>query len=225
MVNTLAWTIGTLALRPDIQETAHAAIVSACGREKAPNLDEENSVPYITALMKESLRQFSTLRLSLPRTSYKDIEYNDLLIPRGTTMFLNVWAANHDESVFGPDVYVFKPERYLNEPEMPHASYGFGTRMCAGFHLANRQLYVLLLMLIWAFKIEPSKEAEEQGWSMRPLEVSGNIAERKVRGQAPLLTMIQDVTEPFHLAAIPPSYKVRFVPRNEAALKGVLGKA
>lgn len=172
MVNTLAWTIGTLALRPDIQETAYAAITAAYGEDGTPNLDEENGVPYITALMKESLRQFSTLRLSLPRTAYKDIAYNDLLIPKGTTMFLNVWAANHDESVFGSDVYTFKPERYLNEPELPHASYGFGTRMCAGFHLANRQLYVLLLMLIWSFRIERSEEGEEQRWSMRPLEVS-----------------------------------------------------
>ena len=172
MVNTLAWAIGTLALRPDIQETAHAAISDVYGAENAPNPDDENGVPYITALMKESLRQFSTLRLSLPRTAYKDIEYDGLVIPKGTTMFLNAWAANHDESVFGPDVYSFRPERYLNEPEMPHASYGFGTRMCAGFHLANRQLYVLLLMLVWTFKIEISEDEGERHWEMRPLEVS-----------------------------------------------------
>lgn len=171
MVNTLAWTIGTLALRPDIQDTAYEAITSVYGAKNAPHIDDENGVPYITALMKEGLRQFSTLRLSLPRAAYKDIEYGDLLIPKGTTMFLNVWAANHDEGIFGPDVHDFKPERYLNEPEMPHASYGFGTRMCAGFHLANRQLYVLLLMLIWSFKIEPTKEEGERGWQMRPLEV------------------------------------------------------
>ena len=103
MVNTLAWTIGTLALRPDIQETAHAAIREVYG-QNSPDLNDDNGVPYITALMKEGLRQFSTLRLSLPRAAWKDIEYNCTFIPKGTTMFLNVWDANHDETVFGPDV-------------------------------------------------------------------------------------------------------------------------
>ena len=36
MVNTLAWTIGTLALRPDIQETAYAAINEIHGKESKP---------------------------------------------------------------------------------------------------------------------------------------------------------------------------------------------
>lgn len=171
MVNTLAWTLGTLATRPDIQRAAHDAITSSLASPShtpdfSPSAPE---IPYITALMKESLRHFSTLRLSLPRAAYKDIRYHDLHIPQGTTMLLNVWAANHDESVFGEDVWEFRPERFWEEPELPHASYGFGTRMCAGVHLANRQLYVVLLMLVWGFWIEGG---EEEGLRMRPLEVS-----------------------------------------------------
>ena len=168
MVNTLAWAIGTLALRPDIQSAAYSAITTVYGTTTPPDPGDEAGVPYITALVKESLRHFSTLRLSLPRAAYKDLTYDDFLIPKGTTMFLNVWAANHDESVFGPDAWSFRPERFLEEPELPHASYGFGTRMCAGVHLANRQLYVLLLMLVWRFRIE----GDEETGRLRPLEVS-----------------------------------------------------
>lgn len=178
MVNTLAWTIGTLALRPDIQETAYAAIIAAAPGSPAttsPDLNDDTAVPYITALMKESLRHFSTLRLSLPRAAYKDLVYADRRIPQGTTLLLNVWAANHDPHVFGADADEFHPERYLREPDLPHASYGFGTRMCAGFHLANRQLYVLLVMLVWSFRIEVSEREGERGWKMRPLEVSGDV--------------------------------------------------
>ena len=79
-----------------------------------------------------------------------------------------------------------------------------GTRMCAASHLANRELYILLLRLLWAFRIELSKDPRENEWSMRPVE---------------------DSTEPFHLAAIPPRYKVRFVPRNEAALRKLMETA
>lgn len=34
--------------------------------------------------------------------------------------------------------------------------------------------------------------------------------------------MMQDVTEPWHIAAIPPSYKIRLVPRNLSALQEML---
>ena len=137
MVNTVAWTIGTLALRPDIQDTAYKAICEAYGPENWGDTGDEIGVPYINALVKECLRSFTVLRLSLPRAAWKDIHYGDIFIPRGTTVFLNAWGCNRDESVYGPDAYAFRPERFLEDPELPHAAYGFGTRMCAGFQLAN----------------------------------------------------------------------------------------
>ncbi|KAK5170321.1 uncharacterized protein LTR77_004908 [Saxophila tyrrhenica] len=201
MVNTLAWSIGTFALRPDIQEKAYQAICDVYGKESWGPIEDETAVPYVTALVKECLRTFCVLRLSLPRATWKDVQYGDIFIPKGTTVFLNAWGCNRDESVYGPDVNVFRPERFLEDPDLPHAAYGFGTRMCAGFHLANRQLYVMILRLLWSFKIELSKEDADNNWRMRALE---------------------DVTEPWHLAAIPPSYKVRFVSRNAGALKEML---
>lgn len=171
MVNTISWSIATLALRKDVQDKAYAAICEVYGSGGWGDIEEENGVPYITALVKECLRSFCVLRLSLPRAAWKDITYEGMFIPKGTTVFLNAWGCNRDESVFGPDVDVFRPERYLEDPNLPHAAYGFGTRMCAGFHLANRQLYVLLLRLIWSFKIETSKDPTERFDKMRPLEV------------------------------------------------------
>lgn len=172
MVNTLAWAIGTLAVRPDIQENAYNAIVEVHGPESWGDIDDETGVPYITALVKECLRAFTVLRLSLPRAAWRDIQYGDMFIPKGTTVFLNAWGCNRDKKHFGPDADVFRPERFVEDPELPHAAYGFGTRMCAGFHLANRQQYIFLLRLIWAFKIERSLNPEDNTWQMRPLEVS-----------------------------------------------------
>ena len=181
MVNTLSWAIGTLALRPDVQETAYRSICEAHSSQSWGETEDETAVPYITALVKECLRTFSVLRLSLPRAAWKDIQYGDMFIPKGTTVFLNAWGCNRDESVFGPDANAFRPERFLDDPDLPHAAYGFGTRMCAGFHLANRQQYILLLRLIWSFKIEPSKDPTERDWQMRPLEVSSKNSDCTAR--------------------------------------------
>lgn len=44
--------------------------------------------------------------------------------------------------------------------------------MCAGNQLASRQLYIMLLRLIWSFKIELSKDVADNKWRVDPLQVS-----------------------------------------------------
>lgn len=48
----------------------------------------EEKVPYVTALVKETLRFWTVIAICLPRTSIKDIEYNGSIIPAGTTFFM-----------------------------------------------------------------------------------------------------------------------------------------
>lgn len=50
-------------------------------------LDEEK-VPYITALVKETLRFWTVIPICLPRTSIKDIEWNGAVFPAGTTFYM-----------------------------------------------------------------------------------------------------------------------------------------
>ena len=90
--------------------------------------------------------------------------------PPPLTRFTNLPPATL--GVYGSDAYTFRPERFLDDPDLAHAAYGFGTRMCAGFHLANRQLYVMILRLVWAFEIKLSSKPRENKWQMRALEVS-----------------------------------------------------
>ena len=145
MVHTLAWSIGALARLPDVQDAAYNAICEAYGKDSWGDL-EENGVPYVTALYKECLRYFAVLRLALPRTAWRDIDYEGKHIPKGTTVLLNVWGCNRgetsmsnteipslteklDEEVYGEDVEQFKPERFLDTEVasgMEHASYGLG---------------------------------------------------------------------------------------------------
>ena len=48
----------------------------------------EEKVPYITALVREVLRFFTVIPICLPRTSTKDIQYGDAIIPAGTTFYM-----------------------------------------------------------------------------------------------------------------------------------------
>lgn len=48
----------------------------------------EEKVPFVTALVKETLRYWTVIPICLPRTSIKDIPYNGTVVPAGTTFFM-----------------------------------------------------------------------------------------------------------------------------------------
>lgn len=87
---------------------------------------------------------------------------------------------------------MFRPERWLEQPDAPMFTYGVGYRMCAGSLLANRELYLVFLRMLNCFRIEPEGKIE---WD----PVKGN-------------------SDPTSLVAIPKKYKVRFVPKKENVL-------
>ncbi|KAJ4118874.1 hypothetical protein NW768_010612 [Fusarium equiseti] len=130
----------------------------------------EEKVPYITALVKEILRFWTVIPICLPRVNIKDIPYKGATIPAGTTFFMNAYAADYDEARFA-NPREFNPERYLDDKEIgtPHYAYGAGSRMCAGSHLANRELYTAFIRLITAFEIMPPKETKDMA-IMDPIE-------------------------------------------------------
>lgn len=94
--------------------------------------------------------------------------------------------------------------------------------MCAGNQLASRQLYIMLLRLIWSFKIELSKDPSENNWGIHPLLVS--LQYQKTLMLAPILTKLscQDSVRPDEFAARPPGYKIRFTPRDPVTLNKML---
>ncbi|KAI9741577.1 MAG: hypothetical protein M1818_004383 [Claussenomyces sp. TS43310] len=120
----------------------------------------EEKVPYVTAFVREVLRFFTVIPICLPRTSTADITYERAVLPAGTTFYMNAWAADYDETHF-KDAKSFVVERFLANPEgsgTPHYAYGAGSRMCAGSHLANRELYTAFIRLISAFHIDAPRD-------------------------------------------------------------------
>lgn len=204
VTTTLAWAVAMLSQRPDIQQKAWEAIKEANGEEDPwGDVYKEPNVPYIVAFVKETLRYFTVLRLALPRATTKDFNYKGMHVPQGSCVFLNAWACNMDADLFG-DPMEFRPERFIENPDLPIFTYGVGNRMCAGYILGNRELYIVFLRLLSSYKIEQGPEDND-----------GQVVDwRPVEGSA----------DPTSLVTLPRRFKSRFVPRNEAYLKKKLGK-
>lgn len=125
----------------------------------------ERKVDYIEAMLKEGLRYFSVLPTSLPRATSKDIIYKGAFIPKGTIMFMNTFAANRDPDHF-VEPQIFQPARYLDENNKLKVmdegtnmfTFGAGSRMCAGAHLAMKEMYIALTRILILYEIFPPEK-------------------------------------------------------------------
>ncbi|GAY66257.1 hypothetical protein CUMW_247310 [Citrus unshiu] len=94
--------------------------------------------------------------LLLPRKATKDVEIAGFTVPKGAQVFVNVWAIGRDESTWD-NPHTFIPERFLRSnvdfkgQNFELIPFGAGRRICPGFPLAIRMLYLMLGSLINSF--------------------------------------------------------------------------
>ena len=82
-------------------------------------------------------------------------------------IFINAWGVHHDEARF-PNPDEFNPDNYkgvtalaselaqsANPEDRDHYGYGSGRRLCPGIHLAERNLFLGIAKLLWAFDFAP----------------------------------------------------------------------
>ncbi|KAF5984301.1 oxidoreductase [Fusarium coicis] len=115
--NQILTLILALAKYPKFQEKARVEIDAVCGTERAPVFSDFAKMPYVNAIVKEGLRWRPTSDLGLPHTVTKDDYYDGMLIPKGSTIFVGVWAMHHDKDYYGSHD-TFDPDRYLSHTKL-----------------------------------------------------------------------------------------------------------
>lgn len=98
---------------PDVLRKAQEEIDRVVGRDRLPNEDDEQSLPYIRALQCELLRWRPVVPLVQPHLASQDDEYEGYRIPKGALVWANLAAMSRNPETY-PDPDQLKPERYLN---------------------------------------------------------------------------------------------------------------
>jgi cytochrome P450 len=81
--------------------------------------------------IEEGIR-WETPLLNFMRESTRDVEFEGVQIPAGSTMAVNLGSANHDEARWDD------PERFdIFRERKPHIGFGHGAHVCIGMHLAR----------------------------------------------------------------------------------------
>lgn len=183
---------------PSVQEKVLDEIDRVVGSDRFPTFKDEPDLPYLHAVLLETLRWHPVISFGVPHASNQDDVYDGYFLPKGTTVIANAWAYSRDPKFYS-NPSVFDPERYLKQPpelDPREFIFGYGRRICPGQDLAFQNVWTLVASILWAFKLvgvneEPVPLAEEDLFS-------------------------------FAIVSHPTPFKYRFVPRREG-LKGMLG--
>ncbi|KAJ7247278.1 cytochrome P450 [Mycena rebaudengoi] len=156
---------------PDAQKMAQVEIDSVVGRDRLPDFDDEDSLPYVSALVKEVLRWKNVTPTAIPHLLEIEDFYKGYRLPAKSVVIANAWAILHDETMY-PDPYSFKPERFLLDgkpnPEVksPDAAFGFGRRICPGRHMAMSSMWITIASILSTFNI--TKAVGDDGKEIEP---------------------------------------------------------
>ncbi|KAM3276945.1 hypothetical protein ACQJBY_045015 [Aegilops geniculata] len=165
----MEWVLARLVLHPDVQARVHEELDRAVGRDRAVTESDAASLPYLHAVIKETLRVHPPgPLLSWARLATSDIHVDGFLIPAGTTAMVNMWAITHDPDVWAePDE--FRPERFVaGQPaaelsvmgsDLRLAPFGAGRRSCPGKSLAMATVAFWLATLLHELEFLPSPDS------------------------------------------------------------------
>ncbi|KAL6248757.1 hypothetical protein RBB50_003819 [Rhinocladiella similis] len=206
---TMALEIFTLAmlLYPEVMRKGRAEVDALCGDNRMPSFEDKDQLPYIHAILKETLRWRPVSAGGIPHAVTQDDEYMGYRIPAGATVIGNHWAIHLDENVYD-DPLEFKPDRWIENSDLPLAPFGFGRRICTGQHIAKNSLFINIARILWTFdvgykhkvvngrkeRIEVDPYAFTQGFNSRPQKFEASFQVRESR-RADVVKQVWQETE------------------------------
>ncbi|XP_074270533.1 cytochrome P450 76AD1-like [Silene latifolia] len=155
--NALEWAMTELLRNPEKLAKAQNELDQVVGKNNGPIQESDISkLPYIQAVVKETMRLHPPGPFLIPHKADKDVELCDFIVPKNAQIWVNIWSIGRDSNVW-PNALLFWPERFLeSEVDMKGRDFelipfGSGRRMCPGMPLAYRMVHLMLATLLYSF--------------------------------------------------------------------------
>jgi len=129
------------------------------------SLEQIQHLPYLSAVIKESLRLTYGVVGRLARIwPREEIRFGEWSIPAGTPVSMTSYDVHHDEGIF-KDSFHFNPQRWIDNPGLDRylVSFGKGTRQCLGMNLAYAEMYLTLARLFMWFGCSGVRKSDDVG--------------------------------------------------------------
>ncbi|KAL6993688.1 hypothetical protein U1Q18_011800 [Sarracenia purpurea var. burkii] len=154
--STVEWAMAELLNAPDILKKSKAELEQTIGKGKMIEESDIVRLPYLRAIVNETMRLHPAVPLLIPRKVDIEVEICGYTVPRGAQVLVNAWAISRDPSIW-QDPTSFRPERFLESKtdvrgqDFELIPFGAGRRICPGLPLAMRIVPVTLGSLINSF--------------------------------------------------------------------------
>lgn len=174
-------------LRTELKENLAAGTISS-----PITFKEAQRLPYLQAVVKESLRMHPATGFTMPRVVPRGgKQLAGHFFPEGVTVGVNSWVAHRNKGVFGDDADSFRPERWLDAQELDGKransmeeysfAFGQGSRTCIGKNISLLEVYKVIPRIVqnFDFQLEREKELEcINHWFVKPRGFRGVVRNR-----------------------------------------------
>ncbi|KAK4065660.1 hypothetical protein Trihar35433_7780 [Trichoderma harzianum] len=133
---------------------------------------DANKLIYLDACVKEAFRMhpapaFDMERVVPPNGSTICGEF----IPGGTIVSCNAWVIHKNKGIFGEDVDVYRPERWLEDDQRVKVMnstlfhFGQGARTCIGKNISTLEIYKVVPSILKTFEV--TLNDPKQDWKIK----------------------------------------------------------
>ncbi|KAL6657924.1 hypothetical protein ACP70R_005704 [Stipagrostis hirtigluma subsp. patula] len=153
---TVEWALSELLRNPTALAMATEELDRVVGRDRLATEADASSLPFIQAVVKETMRLHPAAPLLSPRMCREDASVGGYDIPAGTCVAVNAWAIGRDPAEWDSPGE-FRPERFIDSgvdvkgQDFKLLPFGSGRRMCPGIGLGLKLVHVTLANLLHAF--------------------------------------------------------------------------
>ncbi|KAK1842043.1 cytochrome p450 pisatin [Colletotrichum chrysophilum] len=150
---------------------------------------EAQALPYLQAVIKESLRLHPATGLTMPRVVPEGgRQLAGAFFPAGNVVGINAWIAHHNKEVFGHDADDFRPERWIDSSKEQKSAmesyffaFGQGSRTCIGKNISLLEVSKAIPRVVQNFDLILEKEDDwkcTNYWFVKPRDFFVRVKKR-----------------------------------------------
>ncbi|PIN02944.1 Cytochrome P450 CYP2 subfamily [Handroanthus impetiginosus] len=180
---TVEWAISELLKKPEIFKEATEELDRVIGKNKWVNEKDIPNLPYVEAIVKETMRLHPVAPMLVPRLAREDCKVAGYDIQKGSQVLVNVWTIGRDPSLWDNPTE-FCPERFIGKDidvkgqDFELLPFGSGRRMCPGYSLGLKVIQSSLANLLHGFNWKLPDNMKREELNME--EIFGLSTPRKI---------------------------------------------
>ncbi|KAI1845677.1 hypothetical protein JX266_008288 [Neoarthrinium moseri] len=138
-------------------------------QDRVVSFADAQGLPFLQACIKEALRVFAPVPMTLPRRAPKEgLTIGGKYFPAGTTLSINPWVIHYSTELWGPDAREFNPDRWFRddilEKEKYFIPFGAGYCSCPGQNFGKIEISKLTSTLVRDYNIRQVDPDQQWTW-------------------------------------------------------------